>query len=148
LRGVRILISAIAAILGASPFPSSAQPPQTSRQPRAPSEKASRTPAQQKINSQLLQEIYRLRGQTGEKRAPSTTTGVKIDRRRRALVDVRADVTPGLQNKIRSLEGTIVSTSREHRTIVAWIPLLKLEQLAGDRRISAISPQTAPVMHR
>lgn len=148
MRSVRILISVIAAILSASPFLSAAQSPQTSRQPPALSEKAARTPAQQKINSQLLQEIYRLRGQAAQKRVPSATTGVKIDEKHRALVDVRADVTPGLQKKVRSLKGTIVSTSRDYRTIVAWIPLLKLELLAEDRRVSAISPLAEPVMHR
>jgi len=43
------------------------------------SEKESRTPAQQKINSQLLFEIYRLRGEAERKGVPPGPTGVKID---------------------------------------------------------------------
>src|SRR6185295_4673789 len=117
----RMVLLVIAAILTASPFPSAAQSAQTSRPPPPPSDKASRSPAQQKINSQLLHEIYRLRGEAAQKRVPSAATGVKIDEQHRALVDVRADVTPELQKKVRSLKGTIVSTSREYRTIVAWI---------------------------
>ena len=148
LRAVLIVIVVIAAILEASPLLTAAQPAQTSQQPPASSEKAARTPAQKKIDSQLLQEIYRLRGSAAQKRVPSATTGVKIDEKQRALVDVRADVTPELQKKVRSLKGTIVSTSPQYRTIIAWIPLLKLERLAEDRRVSAISPQAEPVMHR
>jgi hypothetical protein len=147
-RGVRIFIFLIAAILSASPFLSAAQSPQSSRQPPPPLEKTSRTLAQQKINSQLLQEIDRLRGRDAPERVPSARTGVKLDEKHRALVDVRAEVNPGLQQKIRSIKGTIVSTSREYRTIVAWLPLLTLERLAEDPRVSAISPQAQPVMQR
>jgi hypothetical protein len=56
----------------------------------APSEKESRTPAQQKINSQLLYEVYRFRGEAKQKNVPPDPTGVKLDAKGRALVDVRA----------------------------------------------------------
>lgn len=101
-------------------------------------EKESRTPAQRKINSQVLYEIYRARGQTKQKNVPAERTGVKVDRKGRALVDVRADVTPELQKQIRSVGGIVESVSREYRSIVAWIPLLKLERFAGDARVRAI----------
>ena len=70
------------------------------------SEKERRTPAQQKINSQLLYEIYRLRGEAVRKGVPTGPTGVKIDARGRALVDVRAAVTPAILRRIRGLGGT------------------------------------------
>jgi hypothetical protein len=60
---------------------------------RGPSEKDARTPAQAKINSQILYEIYRDRGDAERKNVPSTPTGIDVDGRGRALVDVRADVT-------------------------------------------------------
>jgi hypothetical protein len=106
----------------------------------AQSEKASRTPAQQKINSQLLYEIYRLRGEAERKGVPTGPTGVKIDTKQRALVDVRAEVTPALEKKIAALGASIVSTSREYRSIIGWIPLLKLEQLAADPAVRALEP--------
>jgi hypothetical protein len=102
------------------------------------SEKESRTPAQQKINSQLLYEIYRLRGEAARKQVPEGATLVRLDARKRALVDVRAAVTPALQEKIEKLDATIVSTSREYDSIVAWVPLLKLERLAEDGTVRAI----------
>jgi len=105
-----------------------------------PSEKETRTPAQKKIDSQILYELYRLRGEAKQKKVPPDPTGVRIDKTGRALVDVRADVTPALEQKVRSLGGTIQSTAREYRSIIAWVPLKNLERLAGDRAVRAIVP--------
>ena len=118
--------------LTAAPVPSVQRP--------VPSEKESRTPAQKKIDSQLLYELYRVRGQAKQKNVPPDPTGVRIDPTGRALVDVRADVTPALEKKVRDLGGTIQSTSREYRSIIAWIPLTKLERLANDPAVRAIGP--------
>jgi hypothetical protein len=104
------------------------------------SEKESRTPAQKKIDSQILYELYRVRGQAKQKNVPPDPTGVRIDPAGRALVDVRADVTPVLEKKVGDLGGTIQSTSREYRSIIAWIPLTKLERLADDPAVRAIVP--------
>jgi hypothetical protein len=103
-------------------------------------EKVSRTPAQRKIDSQLLSEIYRRRGQAAGKHVPPGETGVKVDPRGRVRVDVRAEVTEALLKTVQRLGGTIQSTSVEHRSILAWVPLLKLEQLAGDPAVSSIQP--------
>jgi hypothetical protein len=118
--------------LTAAPVPSVQQP--------APSEKESRTPAQKKIDSQILYEIYRLRGEAARKNVPPGPTVVRIDKTGRALVDVRAEVTPALEKKVRSLGGTIQSTSIQYLSIIAWIPLSKLERLADDRAVRAIVP--------
>lgn len=109
--------------------------------PQAASEKDSRSPAQQKINSQVLYEIYRARGEAEAKHVPPGPTGVRIDGKQRALVDVRADVTAALQKKIRSLGGTIESVSPQYRSIVAWVPLRRLETLARERAVHAIEPK-------
>ncbi len=103
-------------------------------------EKEQRTPAQQKINSQLLYEIYRLRGEADRKAVPPGPTGVKIDARGRALVDIRADPTPALQNSIRRVGGLVLSTSVRGRSIIARVPLLKLETLAADPAVRFIEP--------
>jgi hypothetical protein len=105
-----------------------------------PPEKDSRTPAQQKMDSQLLYEVYRARGLAARKQVPPGPTGVKTDPRGRALVDIRAEVTPALQEKVRKLGGTIVDLSLEHRSIVAWVPLLQVERLASDTSVRAINP--------
>jgi hypothetical protein len=103
-------------------------------------EKESRTPAQRKIDSALLYEIYRRRGEAAQKNVPPGETGVKIDPKGRALVDVRAAVSPAMQKKIVSLGSAIVSTSREYHSVIAWVPLLRLERLAADPAVRAIVP--------
>ena len=103
-------------------------------------EKEARTAAERKINSQLLYEIYRRRGVADKKRIPPGPTDVRIDKAGRALVDVRADVTPAIEKKIRELGGIIVSTSGRDQSIIARIPILKLERLAADSRVRAIEP--------
>ena len=115
---------------------------------RAMSEKEARTPAQRKLDSQLLYEIYRRRGEAERKGVPSGATLVKIDGRGRALVDVRAEVGAALLKKIRASGATVVSTAAEYRTIIAWIPLMKLETLAGDASIRAIMPAPEAVIAR
>ena len=122
----------------------SSSPMRASAPPRAAflqlSEKDSRTRAQRKINSQLLYEVYRARGQAAQRGVPPGPTGVKLDRQQRALVDVRAEVTEGIRRSLDSLGATIVSTSSEHRSTIAWVPLLKLEELAELEAVRAIEP--------
>lgn len=132
--------SAVAALMCAACV--SLAPPEAGARPRPipQSEKDLRTPAQQKIDSQLLYEIYRRRGEAERKGVPQGPTGVKIDRRGRALVDVRAEATAALRKKIRSVGGIVVSSSREYRSTIARIPLLELETIAGDPAVVAIAP--------
>jgi len=108
--------------------------------PAAPSEKETRTAAQQKIDSRLLYEIYRKRGQAEEKNVPPDSTRVRIDKADRALVDIRAVVTPALIAKVKKTGATIVSSSTQYHSIIARVPLLQLERLAGDPAVRAISP--------
>lgn len=115
---------------------------------QTPPEKTLRTAAQRKINSQLLYEIYRRRGEAERKGVPPGKTDVRIDALGRALVDVRADVTTALQQKIRGLGGTIVSTSRESHSIIARVPLLKLERLASNPAVRFIEPAAEAITVR
>jgi hypothetical protein len=103
-------------------------------------EKEARTAAQRKINSQLLYEIYRRRGVADKKAIPPGPTDVRIDQAGRALVDVRAGVTPAIEKKIRVLGGIVISRSGRDQSIIARIPILNLERLAGDPRVRAIEP--------
>jgi hypothetical protein len=125
-----------------APVRSSMQPPQ------AVPEKEARTPAQQKIDSQLLFEIYRKRGQAAAKQVPPGPTGVRIDARGRALVDIRAIVTPALVERVKKSGAAVLSTSVEHHSIIARVPLLQLERLAGESAVRAISPAAEAVTVR
>jgi hypothetical protein len=112
------------------------------------SEKEARTPAQRKINSQLLFEIYRRRGEAERKGVPPGPTDVKIDDAGRALVDVRTDVTPAIEKKIRDLDGVVISTSSQYQSIIARIPILKLERLAEEPSVRAIEPAAEAMTNR
>ena len=139
---VSLLAVALSCELRAASYELPASSYEFAEQRSMPSEKESRTPAQQKIDSQLLYEIYRLRGEAKRKQVPEEKTRVRIDAKKRAFVDVRVEVTPALQKKLTTLGATIVSTSREYHSIVAWVPLLRLERLAEDAAVRAIQPVT------
>jgi hypothetical protein len=111
-------------------------------------DKNQRTPPQRKIDSQLLVEIYRARGEAEAKRVPPAPTGVRIDARGRALVDIRATVTPRLQAAVRRLGGRVVATSARDRSTIAFVPLLKLETLAADATVQFIAPAAEAITNR
>jgi len=66
-------------------------------------EKASRTPAQKKIDSQLLYALKQKRGET--RGIPNERIKIELDQRGRALVDITARVSPQVTSQIRKLGG-------------------------------------------
>ena len=101
--------------------------------------RVARNLAQDKINPRVLTAIYHRRGDAKGKTVASGA-GVQVDRHGRALVDVRAQVRPELEKKIKALGGVVVSTSTTYDSIVGWMPLLTLERLAADPTVRAIAP--------
>ena len=100
--------------------------------------KEQRTAAQRKIESRLLQVIDARREGKKSPSADASPLSVKLDKQGRALVDIRTEVTAVARRNVTRLGGAIVSTSSEYRSIVAWMPLLTLEQLAGDASVRSI----------
>src|SRR3954470_9593127 len=98
-----------------------------------------RTAAQEKINPRVMAAIYHRRGD-GEGKSVPPVSSISVDRHGRALVDVRAQVRPELEKKIKALGGVVVSTSRTYDSIVSWMPLQTLERLAADPGVRAIEP--------
>lgn len=99
-----------------------------------------RTVAQQKINERVLAAMYHRRGDAKGNVVSMNAARVQVDRHGRALVDVRAQLRPALEKKIKALGGIVVSTSATYDSIVGWMPLLTLERLAADRTVRAIEP--------
>ena len=99
-----------------------------------------RTVAQQKINTRVLAAIYHRRGDAKAIDLSAPGDAIQVDRHGRALVDVRAQVRPSLEKKIKALGGLVVSTSRTYDSIVGWVPLQTLERLAADPSVRAIEP--------
>jgi hypothetical protein len=116
--------------------------PAARAQRQGPSRQDARTLAERKIDGRVLSEIYRRRGDARQTSVTASRSAVRIDRHGRALVDVRAQVKPALEKKIKALGGVIVSTSGSYDSIVGWVPLLTLERLAADATVRAIEPAT------
>ena len=106
--------------------------------PAASHPKDARTVAQSKIAPRVLSEIYRRRGDARQKSLPVQRGNLQLDRHGRVLVNVRADVQPALEKKIKALGGVIVSSSSPSRSIVGWMPLMTLERLAADSSVISI----------
>ena len=110
-------------------------------------EKESRTPAQKKIDSQLLYAIYQMRGQARKKGTPTAEIRLRKDEKGRVLVDVRAQVTEKLVSRITKLGGAVVSRSESYHSLLAYLALGKLETLAKYREVVFIGPASESVTH-
>lgn len=96
-------------------------------------DKSARTPAQRKISSQLLCAIY-------PPEPPGAKPRLRTDDQGRVLVDIRAKVTDKLVACVAKMGGKVVSHSERYNSIQAYVPLTKLEKLAGLRQITSIRP--------
>jgi hypothetical protein len=109
--------------------------------------KESLTVAQRKIGSKLRREIDRARRE-GEKIQSDPASGVEIDAKGRALVELRCDVTDAIQTKLRNLQATTVSSLPAYRSILAWVPLARMEELASDQAVYSIQPAPQSTTNR
>jgi len=105
-------------------------------------DKASRTAAQKKIDSQLLYALKQKRGET--RGVPTEPIKLDLDQKERALVDITANVSPYVESRIRKLGGAIVSSDERYHTIRARLALEKLEALAALKDVSFIAPAAMP----
>jgi hypothetical protein len=112
-----------------------------SAHPPANQEKDQRSPEQHKIDSQLLHAIYQMRGEAESKGVPTEPIPLEKDAKGRVLVDIRVPVTKKSRARIEKLGGTVVSTSDQYHSIIAYLPLGKLEQLARSREVKFIAPK-------
>jgi hypothetical protein len=109
-------------------------------------EKASRTPAQKKIDSQLLYALKQKRGET--RGVPTERIIIELDQKGRALVDITAKVSPQVTSQIRKLGGIVISEDGRYHTIRARLALEKLEALATLKDVSFIAPPAQAMNNR
>lgn len=101
-------------------------------------EKAKRTPAQRKIDSQLL---YADKMRRGESIAPGVATlraDLDKDAEGRVEVDIAAKVTEELLRKITNTGGKVVNSFAQLQAIRAWMPLAQIEPLADREGVQFI----------
>ena len=86
------------------------------------SQKAQRTAAQRKLSSHLLDMMG----------SPQSQASKEAEHRQAepVTVDIRADVTPAVLERIRALGGTVINSIPKYRAIRARLPLAALEPLA------------------
>jgi hypothetical protein len=107
--------------------------------------KRARTPAQRKIETQLLYALKQRRGET--RGVPSGPIELDLDERGRTLVDITAVVTPGLVSRVAKLGAEVISTSERYHTIRALLALERLEAVAGLKEVRYISPAAKAMTH-
>lgn len=116
-------------------------------EPTSNQEKDQRTPAQQKIDSQLLYAIYQMRGEAEARGVPTEPIPLEKDKKGRVLIDVRAPVTKKVLARIEKLGGLVVSNSEKDHSIIAYLPLGKVEALASLKEIKFIAPKAQSMMN-
>lgn len=109
------------------------------------SEKVARTPAQRKIDSQI---IYAAKMARGEPIAPGVTT-LSVDLPRtadnRLRLDVRADVTDDLLDQLRALGAEVVYSHPQYRSIGVNIALDQVEAIAALDAVIHVQPQPGAI---
>lgn len=100
------------------------------------------TPAEAKLDSRLLAAVDRLRA--GESASPARDA-LERDAGRRVLVDIRAEVTPGLLDAIEAVGGGVVSHFARYDAIRAWAPVAAFIPLAERDDVRGIRPADRPV---
>lgn len=97
-------------------------------------DKASRTPAQRKISSELLG----LQGKRG---------GIELQPDGTVSVDIKATVTDTLLKRIEALGGIVMSSFPQYQAIRARIPATRLEALADSPDVRFIRPADQLQLH-
>ena len=140
-------VAVITVVLLASLFPSAVEGRAVAQQPteRASGEspgidagqigvrlaaKEQRTAAQRKVSSQLLDAR---RAAVARRQATGADTADEM-----VTVDIRADVTPAVLERIRALGGTVINSVGRYRAIRARLPLAAVEPLAELDAIQSI----------
>lgn len=102
-------------------------------------EKGSRTPTQQKLDSQLLYAIYQMRGQAEAKGVPTEPIVLRRDEKKRVFVDIRSEVTKKLSSLLKKNGSKIVSVSAKDHSVIAYVPLDQIERIAELKEVRFIS---------
>jgi uncharacterized repeat protein (TIGR01451 family) len=103
-------------------------------------DKQTRTPAQNKLTSELLYAVRMARGEPVAPGVPTQRLSFAADANGRVLVDIKANVTDALLAQIRQGGGEVVSSFPQYNAIHAKVPLSQLESLAGVADVQSIRP--------
>lgn len=111
-------------------------------------EKDARTPAQRKIDSNVL---YTLRMLQGKPAAPGVSylyTGIDLDDKNNIVVDITAYVTDQLLRQLDDAGAKVLLANQELRSIRAVIPPDQIEAIAASPDVIFISPKQDAITQR
>lgn len=110
-------------------------------------EKALRTPAQQKMKSNLILEMKMQRDSAIRRAVPALQTNIALDTEAKTLVDITAEVTVEVLHEIVALGGEVVNSFAQYRAIRARLPIHQLEALAELPQVEFIRPADKGMTH-
>lgn len=103
-------------------------------------EKASRTPTELKIDSQLLYALRASRGLQAARGVPALEVSLQTDAKGLVLVDIKGEVGHAIHKVILRAGGSIVSSVPRFGGMRAWVPLSVVEEIASLKETRAIRP--------
>jgi hypothetical protein len=104
-------------------------------------DKAARTPAQRKIDSNLIYTTRMLAGKPVANGVPYLYTGVDLDAHNNLVVDMVANVTDPLLQQLTAVGAQVLYTNARLRSIRAIVPPDQLEAIASSPDVIFISPK-------
>ncbi|HVF55668.1 MAG TPA: Calx-beta domain-containing protein [Pyrinomonadaceae bacterium] len=104
-------------------------------------EKRSRTPEQQKIDSQLLYAIKMRRNDPAMAALPTLETGVTANAKGRTVVDITANVSDSYLGQLKANGATIIDSLPQYRSVRAEVSLDALERIAAFSETIFIQPE-------
>ncbi len=111
-------------------------------------QKRNRTPEQQKMDPNLVVSVQQQTQKAKAEGISAITTEIQLDDRRRALVDIRGNVTPEILQKIADVGGEVIFSSAPDQSIRARVPLRNLEEIAGMSEVTYIESAVEAATHR
>ncbi|HMJ76110.1 MAG TPA: hypothetical protein VK507_09060, partial [Iamia sp.] len=103
-------------------------------------DKASRTPDEAKVDSNLLYAAAEEAGLPAVEGAPGLTSSAEVDAAGRTEVDIAGTVDAALLDRIVDLGGRVVESTPEQDAVRAIVPVDALVELAEDDDVRAIAP--------
>ncbi len=108
-------------------------------------EKAARTPAQRKLDSQIVYAVRQSRNELTAFGLTNVRPILKFETDGRLLVDIDATVTPALLTQITQSGGQIVNSVAEFHSIRARIPIDQAESLVSAAGVKFIQPAVSSI---
>jgi subtilisin-like proprotein convertase family protein len=110
-------------------------------------DKAARTPAERKVDSNLLYAATEAAGGPAVEGAPALRSSVEVDEGS-VVVDLDATATPGLAAAIEAVGGSVVSMVAAQGAVRAEVPVDAVVALAGRPEVREVRPADEAITNR